>query len=179
MDCPSCGYDNIPGADECAQCHTSLTQEDIPRDEASGRIERSVIEDRVSDLHPAEPICVTEDTSVESAVATMRSKRIGCLLVTGADAALTGIVTERDLLLKITGETDLAQQTVRELMTPAPETIRNDQLLAHALQLMMVGDHRHLPVVAPDGRPIGIVSSRDIIGHLASLIGVSGTTIDG
>ena len=30
MECPSCGHDNLPGADHCAQCQTSLTQEDVP-----------------------------------------------------------------------------------------------------------------------------------------------------
>ena len=115
MDCPSCGYDNIPGTDECAQCQTSLTQEDIPRDEARGRIERSMIEDRVSDLRPAKPICVEEDTSVAAALETMRSRNIGCLLVTNAEGALSGILTERDLLMKVAGHgSDLARRSVTE-----------------------------------------------------------------
>src|SRR5437764_13897420 len=31
MRCPSCGHDNLPGADECASCLHSLMQEDVPQ----------------------------------------------------------------------------------------------------------------------------------------------------
>jgi CBS domain-containing protein len=35
---------------------------------------------------------------------------------------------------------------------------------------MMVGDHRHLPVVDADNRPVGVVSSRDVIRYVEQVI---------
>ena len=84
---------------------------------------------------------------------------------------LCGIFTERDLVNKMTEEIkDLAAHTVSEFMTPRPETVRADQLLASALQMMMVGDLRYLPLVDEEGRPTNILSSRDILRYLTSLV---------
>jgi len=172
MNCPSCGYDNIDGIDECASCSTSLTREDIPPDEARNRVERSLMNDRVDDLHPAVPVSVPLSASLEDAVTTMRRGRIGCLLVTDASLKLVGVLTERDLLNKAAIEvTDLAAARVADFMTPDPEVIEPDRPLGYALQRMMVGDLRHLPLVDPDGHSVGIISSRDIVRHIASLIG--------
>ena len=65
---------------------------------------------------------------------------------------------------------DLAAQPVSHFMTHDPEVIRGDQLLASALQRMMVGDLRHLPLVDTEGSPHHILRSRDIINYLAFLV---------
>ena len=171
MQCPSCGHDNLPGADHCAQCQTSLTQEDLPSAIIRSRIEKSLSEDTVQSLRPAAAVSVGEDTPLDAAVQTMRQKNIGCLLVTDAEGKLTGILSERDLLNKVAGQVDdLAHHTVGQFMAPRPETVQADQLLAYALHRMKVGDHRHLPLVDDQGRPQKIISSRDIINYLASLV---------
>jgi CBS domain-containing protein len=170
--CPSCGHDNIPGADACAACLTSLTLEDIPPDEARNLIERSLMHDAVADLHPATPVIVQRNARLDEAVATMRAQRLGCVLVAGEDGTLVGILTERDLLNKVALELeDLARTTVAEFMTPEPETIEPDRPLAYALHRMMVGDLRHLPLVDSAGRAVGIISSRDVLQRIAALIG--------
>ena len=171
MLCPGCGHDNLPGADQCAECHTSLTQEDVPAAVIRSRIEKSVTEDRIKTLNPINAISVTEDTTLNAAVQTMRAKKIGCLLVTDPHGKLCGIFTERDVVNKVAGVVeDLAAHTVSQFMTPRPETVQADQLLASALQSMMVGDFRYLPLVDEKGRPTKILSSRDIISYLTSLV---------
>ena len=55
-------------------------------------------------------------------------------------------------------------------MTRDPEVVREDQLLASALQRMMVGDLRHLPIVDEEGRPKKVLSSRDVINYGVSLV---------
>jgi CBS domain-containing protein len=173
MICPSCGYDNIPGSDECAECLTSLAHEDIPPDEARDVIEHALMEITVDDLHPAKAICVGESTSVMAAIERMRADRIGCLLVEDDAGTLTGIFTERDLLNKAALEQlDLARTPISGLMTAAPETIEADRPIAHALHKMMVGDLRHLPLTDANGHAVGIISSRNIVARLADLIGV-------
>lgn len=170
--CPSCGFDNIPGTDACEQCMTSLTQEDIPPEEARDAIEKSLMNDTVADLQPARPITIAAGESLEEAVAAMREAQVGCLLVTSADGALTGIITERDLLTRVAGRIeDLSAHAVGDFMTPRPETLEEHRTLGYALHRMMVGDLRHLPLVDEAGVPVGIISSRDIVGRIAVLVG--------
>jgi CBS domain-containing protein len=171
MQCPSCGHDNLPGADHCEQCDTSLMHEDSPLARLQSVIEKSLSEDRVETLNPVEAISVPEDTSLDAAIQTMRKKKIGCLLVTDPDGRLCGIFTERDALYKVAGKVeDLAAQPLSRYMTRDPEVVREDQLLASALQRMMVGDLRHLPIVDEQSHPKKILSSRDVIDYGVTLV---------
>ena len=51
-----------------------------------------------------------------------------------------------------------------------PETVRQDHSLAHAVHLMVVNDLRYLPLIDDDEAPIGVISSRDVIDYIASLV---------
>jgi CBS domain-containing protein len=166
MKCPNCGYDNLPGADQCEQCLSSLTRDDVPQ--ADGAVERSLMEDPVACLVPIRPLTVETHTSLADALALMRNHRIGCVLVTDEQGLLKGIVTERDLLQKVALETpDLDACPVKYLMSAAPESSKPDHPLGYAIQRMIVSDIRYLPLVDDSGRPNGIVSSRDIIAYIA------------
>ena len=171
MRCTSCGHDNLPGADHCDECHANLMHEDVPLAGIESALEHSLSEDEVQALNPVEAFSVPEGTSLEEAIRTMREQKIGCLLVTDHEGRLSGIFTERDLLYKVAGKVeDLSARRVSQYMTHDPEVIRGDQLLASALQRMMVGDLRHLPLVDSEGCPDKILSSRDIIDYLAFLV---------
>ena len=166
MICPGCGVDNLPGADACENCGTSLTQEDVPQ--AGTEVERSLMEDPVECLQPISPLRVDLQTSLAEAIQLMRDHGIGCVLVIADDGKLTGILTERDLLQKVAGQgLDLAQSNVEDFMSPAPESSKPDHPLGYALQRMVISDIRYLPIVDSSDRPAGIVSSRDIIAYMA------------
>ena len=173
MKCPSCGYDNLPGADACENCATSLTRDDVLQ--AGSEVERSLMEDPVSCLHPIRPLTVDFTTSLADAIELMRNHRIGCVLVTAADGSLAGILTERDLLQKVAGRgLDLGEYKVQDFMTDVPETSRAEHPLGHAIQRMTVSDLRYLPLVDETGRPVGIASSRDIIEYIATKFRAAG-----
>ncbi len=53
-------------------------------------------------------------------------------------------------------------------MTPNPETVAPADVLAFALGKMDAGGYRHLPVVDA-GRPVGVISVRDILRHLTAV----------
>ena len=166
MKCPFCGYDNLPGADQCEQCLSSLTQDDIPQSDSG--VERSLMEDPVACLQPIRPLTVDTHTSLADALELMRNHQIGCLLITAEQGTLAGILTERDLLQKVALEAPpLEQCSVEDFMSTAPETSKPDHPLGYALQRMIVSDLRYLPLVDDSGRPNGIVSSRDIIAYIA------------
>ena len=164
MLCPSCGYDNIEGADRCEECLTSL----FNLDEAQGGrrdLARSVMEDNLSELDQ-EFLGVTSDTSVGEVIDQMKAARLGCALVID-EGKLVGIFTERDLLSRFTGQDSFAQTTaVRDLMSPDPETLRETDSVATALNKMSMGRYRHIPVVKADGSYC-VTSIKHVLKYLA------------
>jgi CBS domain-containing protein len=92
----------------------------------------------------------------------MKQHNIGALLVVDGQR-LCGIFTERDALFRVLAEgRDPGATQLSQVMTPQPQTIHPDKPFLHALRIMHVGRFRHLPVVE-DGRPLGVVSSRDAL----------------
>ncbi|MBM4070522.1 MAG: CBS domain-containing protein [Planctomycetes bacterium] len=167
MICPTCGWDNLPGSEECGHCQQDLTPLDrpLPQD----RVERSLMEDPVSALGPKPPVTIAADTTVAEAVQTMLARHIGALLVVDSCGGLLGIFSERDLLTKVAGlHEDLAGLTVGDFMTRAPDSVADDDTLAFALHKMDGGGYRHLPVLS-NGQPSGVISVRDLLQHITRL----------
>lgn len=166
MICPHCGFDNIQGADDCTNCKHDLTYLDEPILAAGSHVERLLMEEPIRVLLPASPICVSADTPLSKVLQVMIDRKIGCVLVTDG-AELSGIFTERDVLMTIAGrEAELANEPVREWMTTNPETVEEDDSIAFAIHKMDIGGYRHLPVMEA-GEPVGIISIRDVVRHLA------------
>jgi CBS domain-containing protein len=169
MICPQCGFENIRGADECAGCQQDLTYLDEPATAAGSSVERAIMEEPVGVLEPAVPVCVRPDTPVHQVIRVMLETRTASVLVMDR-ADLVGIFTERDLLMDIAGrERALADAPIREWMTPSPETVEEDDTVAFAIHKMDVGGYRHLPMMH-NGRPIGVLSVRDIVRFLADYL---------
>lgn len=102
---------------------------------------------------------------IRVAARLMAEKRIGALLVV-EQGQIAGIFTERDALNKVlAGGLDPDQTPLSAVMVAQPQTITADKPLAYALQMMVDGGFRHVPVVDREGRPIGMVSARDALGQ--------------
>jgi CBS domain-containing protein len=167
MICPNCGFDNLPGSEHCGNCLNDMTQLDRPT--AQDRVERSLMEETVQGLKARAPITLPPTASVAEAMQTMLERDIGAVLIVGADGGVVGIFSERDLLTKVAGiVADLGARRVSEFMTPHPETVRPFDTLAFVLHKMDSGGYRHMPVLA-DGRPVGMISVRDMLRHVTRL----------
>ena len=57
---------------------------------------------------------------------------------------------------------------LRELMTPNPEVLHPDDPIVYALHRMSVGGYRHVPLVDDGGRPVGMLSVKDIVHYVVS-----------
>jgi CBS domain-containing protein len=102
------------------------------------------------------------DTSVARACALMAKKNVGAVIVV-KNGALIGIFTERDVVFRVVAQRrDPEATTLVEVMTNAPKTIGPDALYGYALLVMQENGFRHMPVIE-DGKPIGIVSSRNAL----------------
>src|SRR5438128_2164707 len=167
MICPNCGHDNLPGSEECSRCLQDLTQLDLPV--AQNRVERSLMEDPVQALQPREPVTIPPSATVREAVERMLSENLGALLVVDEHEQLVGIFSERDLLMKVAGQfSSYDAITVRDVMTPKPDSVTAEDTLAFAVHKMDVGGYRHVPVV-DNGRPTGVLSARDLLRHIVRL----------
>jgi len=129
-------------------------------------IEKRLHTELVEDLNPAAPVTITGDLPISKAVALMKDRRIGCLIVAGESGNPLGILTEADLIQGLGEDLDLSKSTVADIMTHDPESLRFDHPLGYVLQRMRVTDCRHLPVVDAEGKAIGVVSSRDVLNFL-------------
>ena len=108
---------------------------------------------------------IAADLQTSEAVVLMQAKDEPCLLV-GTAEAVEGILTERDLLLKVAGKDAKALQApVADYMTPNPETLDVEASVQDALRVMATGGYRHIPVTR-DGTAIGLVSVTDVIDFL-------------
>ncbi len=121
----------------------------------------------VLDLAPL--VTVRPNITVAEAVKTMATRRVGCLIVTEGEQLL-GLFTERDVLCKVSADTETDDQvSISHLMTTNPDTLNIDSPLVYALHRMSVGGYRHVPLLDQQQRPVAIVSMRDIVEHLVAL----------
>jgi CBS domain-containing protein len=129
-------------------------------------LDERTLREAIATLTPPKPVCVERGTSVAEAMRRMQEHRIGCVLVTEA-GRLAGIFTERDVLRDVIGANkDFEKTPVDALMTANPETLRLDSAIAFALNKMSLGGFRHIPLVDESGRPVGIVSVKDIVDYI-------------
>jgi CBS domain-containing protein len=112
---------------------------------------------------PRPPLGLRPDDSVQAAWHLMREHRVGCVLVV-EDGTLVGILTERDLLMRV--DTPGSTRPIREVMTPDPETLSPEDPIVFALNKMSVGGFRHVPLVDAGGHPVGVVSVKDVVDYI-------------
>ena len=160
--CPACGYDNIPGADMCAECGVDLTEEYMASDTDVENL--GIFNRPIRKLNPRQPVCLSTGTFLSEAISRLKGKNVGCILVTDEEGKLAGIFTEGDAHYKVAGLIDeLDSVAVEELMTTSPSALRPEMPISHALHLMGLHGFRHVPLVDAEDRPVGFISFRDIV----------------
>ncbi len=167
MICPSCCHKNLPGDEVCKHCKQPLTPFDLPQPE--NPVERSVMHDQVKTLKQHPPVTIGQAATVGETVALMLSANVGAMLIVDDAGRLVGIFSERDLLKKIVGVlADYEKLPITQFMTPRPECVLTTDTLNFVLQKMDAGGYRHVPVLE-DGKPVSIISARDMLRFLTRL----------
>jgi CBS domain-containing protein len=121
---------------------------------------------RVRDLMTVDVPLTTLNTPVSDAARVMRSSDKDSLIVFDLGRAI-GIVTERDIIRKITAEgLDAMRVHVSEIVSSPLITIDPDKSARQAARLMLERKIRHLPVVK-EGRLIGMITLADFAKHMS------------
>ncbi|KAK9292893.1 hypothetical protein L1049_020874 [Liquidambar formosana] len=102
----------------------------------------------VKKLRLSKALTIPEGTTVSDACRRMAARRVDAVLLTDANALLSGIVTDKDIACRVIAEGLRPEQTiVSKIMTRNPIFVTSDTLAIEALQKMVQGKFRHLPVV--------------------------------
>ena len=164
--CLLCGYDNIHGVDVCGRCGQSLTLEYA-----------DIFGEPISVLKPRQPVCAGRRTKVKEVISRLKTRNVGCVLITGDTGELLGIFTAGDAHFKVAGLIeDPDSIPVESLMTPRPSALRVETPISHALHLMGLHGFRHVPLVDQAGRPEGFISFRNIIQFIEDNFASESTT---
>ncbi|MGE5583762.1 MAG: KpsF/GutQ family sugar-phosphate isomerase [Bacillota bacterium] len=113
---------------------------------------------------------IHQDRVVRDAVLVMASHgNHGAAVITDDAGKLAGIITDGDLRRIFEANEDPLTLPLRQVMTKNPKVITKDKMAAEAIHIMEEKEITVLPVVDPDGYPVGIVQLHDVIRGLAGL----------
>jgi CBS domain-containing protein len=131
---------------------------------------------RCEALMTPEPEVLRTDDTVRTAAAKMRDASIGFLLVLDDVDQLVGVVTDRDLAVRVLAEALPPETPVGQIMTVDVVTCNPDDDLGRAERLMRMNQTGRLAVVDDAGRLVGVISLADIAqyddaGRTGSVVG--------
>ena len=120
---------------------------------------------KVRDLPPGKLLSVEPQTTIAEVARQMRMDDSDSVAVM-SEGRLVGIITERDLVRAIADAVDPQQARADLVMTADPATVDADEDVAVVAVKMMRLGVRHLPVVNKAGKPVGLVSARNLVAIL-------------
>jgi len=106
--------------------------------------------------------------SVQLAARRMLDRNVGSLVVVNEDHEPIGIVTDRDLTLRVLAEgLEPATLTVGQVMSRGVHVVNETTPIEDVLRVMRSGPYRRIPVVDASGRLVGLVTLDDILDLIA------------
>jgi CBS domain-containing protein len=122
-------------------------------------------------------VTVSPDANITKACHLMEQNNIGCL-VAEKDGELCGIITDRDIALRVAGARKDPQKTlVKDIMTSDPIRISADKDLPELMALMHAHHVRRIPIVNGFDRTLGIVTLDDLIAQMGNEMSEIGKAI--
>jgi CBS domain-containing protein len=122
-------------------------------------------------------VTVAPEHTIATACQLLEDHNIGCLLVE-EQGKLCGILTDRDVALRVTGHRrDPEQTTVRQVMSGNPVAISVESTVHALTALMQTRRVRRVPIIDETGRAIGIVTLDDLLALLGDEMSDMGQAI--
>ena len=120
----------------------------------------------ITELDLPTAVCLEENSKYRRGTKPYAGKEIGSIIIVN-NRKLSGIVTERDILLKVAGlPIDLQKETVKSIMTSNPTSLLGSDMIAYVMNNMHVGGYRHVPIVDEHNVPISMISIKDVMSFI-------------
>ena len=121
---------------------------------------------KARDIMTGSPECIGENDSIIDAAKKLQKLDIGAMPICGEDDRLKGMLTDRDIVIKVLAEgRDPASTRAGELGEGKPVTIGADDSVGELIETMAKHKVRRLPVI--DGHKlVGIVSQADVARNI-------------
>lgn len=131
----------------------------------------------IEDLARETVVSASAETPVQELARQMRDETVGSVVITNDDSPV-GIVTDRDLTVRVTAEgTDATDLTAEDVMSTDLCAVGPDAGFYEAAEVMSEHGIRRLPVCTEDDELVGIITADDLTElladeqqHLASVI---------
>jgi CBS domain-containing protein len=144
--------------------------ESDPAVPATGAFDATLLRESVRVLPVRHPLTFAPHNTVTEAIRAMQKEHRGAVLITAdgsPESRVLGVFTERDVLFRIVDRgRNPATLALVEVMTHDPECVPVEASVAWVLNKMSVGGFRHVPVVDRAGRPVFVVSVKDVVDML-------------
>ncbi len=127
---------------------------------------------RAEDIMTAPPVTVKPDASIKDVAMLMRKNKVGSVLVVDEEGKLRGIITEHDLVYACSEGWHPENRQAWEIMTEDPITVQPHEEIVEVIKKMRDAGIRHIPVVDKDGKPLGMISARDVLDLVLTLAGL-------
>lgn len=122
-------------------------------------------------------VTATPDEDVRSVARKMRDGHVGCVVVVQGRKPV-GIVTDRDLTLRVLADAVPPSISVSQVMTADPAVVELGAGVEVVLRAMRKAGTRRMPVVDPYGDLVGIVSHDDLLVVFARELSELGESVE-
>lgn len=126
--------------------------------------EKGLFMRKIEDLTCGKISVVDASTSIQQTASQMRKVDRTSTAVVMADGQIAGLISDRDLTLRVVAEGYDIRRPVSEVMTTSPVTVSPGDLAMHAVSLMMRHGISSLPVIS-DQRPVGLLTASHLVKH--------------
>ena len=122
---------------------------------------------RAADIMTKDVTLIREEETMREAAERLAKDDIGVLPICDENKQIRGVLTDRDIVVNVIARgKDPANTRARELEQSEIITLRPDDSIQHACDLMAEHQVRRLPVVE-DGRVVGMVSQADVAKNVS------------
>ena len=137
------------------------------QDSEPTNISAKIFQEKIKTFNLKRICSIKENTLLKDAVTLMQSNNGGSILIVDEKNQVKGILTERDILMKVLGkEKDWENVSVNSVMTPGPLCLHEEDKIAHVMHNMHIGGYRHIPILNEKGHPVHMVSIKDVISFV-------------
>lgn len=112
------------------------------------------------------PITFSPEDYVRDALEIMCEKNIGSIIIVDPENKLLGIVTERDMMIRVLGKNKNPDETkLSEIMTTKVRFAYENDNMVDWIHTMSDERFRHLPIVDNEGKIVNMMSQGDFLAH--------------